>query len=192
MKTRFASCAVLLGFLFASPAWAGPREAVMEAFQKAFSAQGYRASMTSKVNGREYPTQIEVQWPNRYHITTPDSEIIVVPEGTWVKAGGQWMKMPMDMSKTIEGYSRRAMDEGLAGMGEVSEIGGDTVDGCAATVYRYVSSAKFMGVDSSAEVDVAICNSSGLPVRMVSRPKGKGEPVTMHYDFTAPVDIRAP
>lgn len=176
----------------AGTALADARQVLMESFGKAFGRGEYRAKIVSQVKGREYPIQIDVQWPDRFHMVNPDSEMILLPGATWMKAGGSWMQMPMDMSNMISGYSKGAVDKGLEGIGEVVEAGSESIDGCDATLYRYRSSGKFMGVDNNAEAEVAICGETGMPVRVRTLEKNAKDSVVIHYDFTSDIDIRAP
>lgn len=187
--------AVLISFvalLGSTSAQAGPKEDVIAAYSKAFERGAYRAEITTEARGKPYVMQVDVQWPDRFHMKNPDTEMIILPGATWMNAGGRWMNMPMDMSKMIQAYSKPAMEEGIRGMGEVTALGSEDIRGCDSQLYAYTSSGKFMGVESSAEAELAVCKDSGLPVRVISRDKKGATQATIHYDFEADIKIVAP
>lgn len=186
----WAGVALLAGSTVAGVAQADARQDVIDSFTKAFSRGEYIAQIATEVKGRDYTTTMRVEWPSKFHMKNPDTEMIILPEGTWMNAGGQWMKMPMNMSQMIAGYSKDAMEKGIQGMGDVREVGEETVEGCASKLYAYTASGEFMGVKSKSESEVAICQDDGYPVRV--RAKDGKEAVTITYDFSTDVDIQPP
>jgi hypothetical protein len=188
LKLHTVALATLLA---AAPAAADPQQELTAAFGKAMAKGAFSA--TVQTEGRNATTvEMRVVLPNRFHMKTADTEMIILPQGTWMNANGQWMQFPMDMSKMIEGYSQGAIEQGMASLREVKVVGNDTIDGCASTVYGYRASGKFMGVNSNTEAEVAICDRTGLPVRVTTRDK-KGKPeATVLYDFDSAIEIRPP
>lgn len=193
MTPKSALCTVAFALAgLSSQAQADARADLMAAFEAAMAKQAYRAVSVSEYKGKTLESQIQVQLPGSFHIKSPESEVIVLPSGTWMNAGGQWMKLPMDMSKMIQGISLKAMKEGADLVQDVRELPDATVEGCAASNYAYRTSGKVMGINADAEVEIAICDDTGLPIRIVSAdPKGKSR-TTITYDYESPVDIRAP
>ena len=191
MQSKLWAGAVLLaGSAFSASALADARQDVIDSFTKAFSRGEYTAQIATQVRGKDYTTTMRVEWPSKFHMKNPDTEMIILPQGTWMNAGGQWMQMPMNMSQMIASYSKDAMEKGIQGLGEVSEVGEETVEGCASKLYRYTASGEFMGVKSKSDSEVAICQDNGYPVRVRSRD-GK-DAVTIVYDFATDVDIQPP
>ena len=184
--------AIGLALLCASaPAAADPRDDLIAAFSKAMEKGRYAATISTGGRGAT-EMQMRVILPNRFHMKSPDTEMIILPQGTWMNANGQWMQFPMNMSKMIEGYSQQAVEEGVASLRDVRVTGTETIEGCESTVYAYSTSGKFMGVDANSTAEAAICGSTGLPIRVVSRDrKGKTE-ATITYDYTSDFDIRPP
>ena len=186
------ACLLALAMLASLPTvvFADAKQDVADAFTKAM-AKGRFITRMDGDNG-VLAMQMRVVLPNRFHMTTPDTEMVILPQGTWMKAEGEWMQFPMDMSKMIEGYSQKNIDQGMDALTDVREIGSETVDGCDSTIYSYRTSGKFMGVESNSAAQVAICGSTGLPVRVVSLDK-KGKPeATLYYDFSTDFEISAP
>jgi hypothetical protein len=181
---------VLLGI--AGQACADARSDVLAAFDAAMEKKSYRATSTVEAKGRSTRTVIDVRLPASFHMRSPDTEMIILPGTSWMNSGGQWMKLPMDMSKTVQGLTLSAMKEGANLVRDVKELEPETVAGCAATRYGYRTEGRIMGVDVAADVELAVCDDTGLPVRLVSvDPKGKSRTV-IDYDYDTPVDIRAP
>lgn len=182
-----------LGWLTAAaltaPAAADPRADLLAAFQKVSVDGSFQA--TAQVAGQPGDMQMWVILPNRFRMKNAEAEVIVLPEGSWTYAGGQWMKLPMDMSQVFEGFNQQAIQSGADSIREVRELGSESINGCASTVYAFRASGKFMGADSGNEAEVAICGSSGLPVRVVSG-KGSAQQATVSYDFETDFEIRAP
>ncbi len=187
-RASMLAIALLAGI--STHAFADARQDVAEAFGKAMA----RGKFTTRVDtdGKGGQMQMRVVLPNRFHMKTPDTEMIILPQGTWMNANGEWMQFPMDMSRMIEGYSQKSIDSGMEALTDVKEIGSETIDGCDSTVYSYRTSGKFMGVESNSTAEVAICEDTGMPVRVVSRDR-KGRPeATIYYDFSSDFEINPP
>jgi hypothetical protein len=175
-----------------SQARADARADVMAAFEAAMARQSYQAFSVSEHKGRSFESRIQVQLPGSFHIKSAESEVIVLPQGTWINAGGQWMKLPMDMSKMIQGVSLQAMKEGANLVQQVEKIGSESIEGCDATLYSYRTSGKVMGFDANADVQLAICEDTGLPIRVVSSDAKRKSRTVITYDYQTPVNIRSP
>lgn len=191
MSARRSLLAVALLLSIAAPALADDRDALIAAFSKAFAKGSFRAEMQTEVDGKPISTRTDVQWPDRFHMRMPEMEVIILPEGTWMNAAGvgQWMPVPMDMSGMIKRFSKQGLDEGLASLKEVSRTGSAEVAGCTSTLYRYRTAGEFLGTARDAVAEAAICDATGLPVRVVTEGD---EPVTVLYDFATPIDIQPP
>lgn len=173
-------------------AFADARQEVESAFRQVLSDKSYNATITTQEKRRNVTMHMKVQLPDRFHMKTDDVEIIVLPEGTWMNASGQWMRSPVNMSQMIAGYTGEAMEKGIGSIGRVEYLGEERVEGCNSKNYRYSQSGEFMGMRSSSEALLSICQTNGKPVRIVSTEKGKTESVTIVYDWETPVDIRPP
>lgn len=175
----------------AAPAVADDRADLVAAFGKGFAKGSFRAEMQVMVGGKPMTTHTDVQWPDRYHMRTPDMEVIILPQGTWMNPGGsgQWIPAPMDMSAMIKGFSKQGLDDNLASIKDVQKVGSAEVAGCPSTLYRYRTVAEIMGTTREANAEVAVCDTTGLVVRVVT---GDKDPVTVLYDFETPIDIRPP
>lgn len=173
-------------------AQADPRAEVVAAFEKAMDDGSYRMHMSADTRKGKVESTMDVQWPDRFRMKTDGGEFIILPSGTWMNMGGQWMKSPVNMGQMIQGYTKDAMEQGVAAIQQVTLMGEERVQGCDAKHYSYSAKGEFMGVKSDAETEVWVCQDSGLPIQLKSNERGKKDVVTMVYDWDADIDIRAP
>lgn len=185
-------CFVLAGFA-AGTAHADPRAEVVAAWEKAMTHGSYRMQMSSESRGRTNTQEIDVQLPSSFHMRSAETEMVMLPQGTWVRVNGSWMRMPVNMSQMAEAYSSDAIEQGKQSLQQVERVGEGMVEGCDAVTYRYTSSGKFMGVKSDSSTEMSVCKASGLP-RLLTSTSGKRRPDTVRivYDFDAAIDIRPP
>ncbi|SDD23927.1 hypothetical protein [Aquimonas voraii] len=186
-------CCIAFASLGADAALADARDEVVAAWQKTLDHGSYRMRMEVESRGRTTTQEMDVQLPSSFHMRSPDSEMILLPQGTWMRVNGNWMQMPMNMSRMVEAYSAEAIEEGKRGLAEVERIGEGMVEGCDAVSYRYTTRGKFMGVSSDSTTEMAVCKDSGLPRQLTSTSgKRRKDSVRIVYDFETPIDIRPP
>lgn len=194
MKTIAASSlALACAMLAPTHARADARDEVIAAFDTAMAQKTYHVTMTSQVRGKPYETRTAVELPATFHMTTPDSETVITPRGSWMRTGGdEWMRMPMDMSGMVKNISFEAMKGGPDMLRDVQATGDSSDAGCDANDYSYRTQGKVMGFKANSTVQLSVCKDTGLPAKLVTTDaKGKNS-TTLRYDFTTPVEIRAP
>jgi hypothetical protein len=190
MKT--ASSILCASLLLAGAAHAEPRDEVIAAFDAALAKQTYHVTMTSEVRGKPFETHTAVKLPASFHMKNPESETIVLPSGSWMRTGDDWMRLPMDMSRMVKNITFQAMKDGEQYVQDVQATGEETIDGCASKNYRYRTEGKVMGFKAKSTVDLSVCQHTGLPIRLISTDaKGKNS-TQLRYDFVTPVEIHAP
>lgn len=182
----------MLAASLSSPAWADAKGEVHAAFEKAMAQKSYVATTRTQVRGRTVESRIAVQTPDRFHMKTDESEVIVIPGGSWMKQGGQWMRLPMDMSAMVRSSTLTALREASNLVKDVRQTGSGVVGGCEATNYSYRTEGKVMGFDAAATVELSVCDDTGLPVQVVSEDAKGKQRTTVTYDFRSEVDIRPP
>lgn len=176
---------------------AGVRAELIGLWSKMLASKdlAYRAHMvTTDKKGRQYATDMEVQWPNRFHMKNPDSEMIILPQGTWMKAGGDWMKMPMDMSKMIQQYTPEATKAGMDGIQTVTYLGEAEVNGKACKQYQYAFDSKVGGIRSTGTAKISLEALTGYPVRMETTGEAMGQKssTVVDYEYDPTIRITAP
>lgn len=184
----------LLASFCAQTATAAPRDEVVAAFDKMIERGAFRMEMSTSDGRRDMTSTMDVQMPKSFHMRSEDTEFVMTPQGTWVNAGGNWMKMPVDMSKAVDGFTAEAMEDGKQAIGEVTYVGEGEVEGCTAKTYKYVASSKFMGASNDSDTTISICNDTGLPRLVESTESKKRRPTTVRvvYDFETPINIQPP
>jgi outer membrane lipoprotein-sorting protein len=192
--SRIALLMILPTLLLAGPVFADAREEVLASWDRMLEKGSYRMIMESESRGRTHRSELDVSLPGSFHMRSPESEMILLPQGTWMKVNGSWMQFPMNMSKAIEGYTAEAVEDGKSGLASVEKTGEGMVEGCMATTYRYTSSGKFMGIKNDSTAEMAVCQDTGLPRLLTSTSTGKRRQDTVRivYDFDTVVSIRPP
>lgn len=194
---RFAF-AVAVSLLVVAPVVADPEAEIMAAHEKMVERGKFRLSSVTEGGGQTSRTDAQVEWPDRYHMKIDaggqKSEMIILPSGTWMRQGGQWMKLPMDMGAMIKAMTPEAMRKAFEGMTNLRQIGSTEIAGRAATGYAYDSRSTMMGVTSTASVQIWIDDRSGLPLRQQidGEAMGTRSKTVQDYDFDSPVSVRAP
>ena len=189
MRTLLA----LVFLAFSGSAFADAKADIVAANQKLMEKSKFRMTGTTTSGGKTMNMWAEVDWPDRYHMRTDDVEFIILPGKTWMKQGGQWQALPMDMSAMVKSMSPEAVKQAEANMANVKEIGAETIDGKSTTAYEYDTSMKMMGITAKSHVKVYI-DGDGLIVRQESTGEAAGQnSVTKHdYEYDESIDITAP
>lgn len=184
--------------LGAAPAFADDARAeLIASWSKMIAAKdlAYRANMaTTDKKGRTYKSTMLIQWPNRFHVKNPDMEMIILPQGTWMNAGGNWMKMPVDMSKVIQQFTPEATKASMDGLTSVRSLGKAEVNGKACDRYEYDFDSKVMGVRSTGTATIALDAATGYPVRLETTGEAMGQKSTtvIDYEYDPGIRIVAP
>ena len=178
-----------LALAVAGSAWAGPKEAVHDAFARFLASKSFRATITDVKNGEQL-SAMEFVAPDRYHMRSGKGpETIIIGDDAWMNMNGQLMKMPIPVGKLIGQYRNEAMlrQADLA----VTDLGTDSVGGEAAHKYSYTVTEPM-----KADVKLWIGDKSGLPLQIESQGSFMGHASTArirYSDFNDPsIAIAAP
>ncbi len=185
-------CGPLFGLLIAPAAHADLRGDVVAAFRAAKAEDSYRMSLEVANKRGPVLTQIDVQLPNRFHIRSNEVEFISIANVAYINADGRWTQVPVDMSSQLQGFRITDLDQAASALANIEQRPDEDVKGCKSRVYRYQTTSTIAGRISQDQAELAVCQANGLPVRLRSSPTAKGEAVTIHYDYAAKIDIRAP
>lgn len=186
---RFASVLAATAFvLVAGPARADASADLFAAYQKMFEGR-FATEMVSSSKGQETRVNAKYDTMQRMQMKTPDVEIIMLPEGTWMKTGGQWTKPPFDVGAMVQGMLPKDEKAFRAGISNVKDEGGS--EGLRAISFDQTS--KVMGITASAH-NKAYLNPAGQIVRLESEGKAMGTTTTstqtIRYDDS--IRITAP
>jgi hypothetical protein len=199
MFLRSVMLSFVLMFAAVWPAAARADEAAVRAelvaqWRKMFDARDLAfsavVSSTDK-KGRVTRSDMRVNWPNRFHMKSAESEFIIIGDSTWMKTEGQgWMKFPMSMKKVIDQYTPEVMKASMDGMTNVRFVGDEAVDGVACKVFSYDFDVKVMGFRSKGTSTIYLSKDSGYPVRVISDGEAMGQRTKTVVDYTYDPTIR--
>ncbi len=193
-----AAALAIVWFGFAAPVLAGPKEDILAAHEAMVAKGKFRTAGVSESKGSTTRIENTVVWPDRYAMRADTDgtvmEYIILPGSTWMKQGGEWMKLPMDMSRMIQSLTPEAMRQAYEGMTNVEQLADDDVDGRDAKVYRYDSQVTMMGITASSKVTLWVDADTGLPLKQ--EVDGEAMRTKSHtvqtYTFDDSIQISAP
>ncbi|MDZ4812291.1 MAG: hypothetical protein SGI99_06695 [Pseudomonadota bacterium] len=175
----------------------GARSELIGLWQKMFASRDLAFQVTSSITtGKDKPIRsvMRVQWPNRFHMKTDQSEMIILPGGTWMNADGNWMKLPIDMQKLIAQFTPEMMQQSLDATKNVRFVGLETVNGKPVKVYTYDFDGKVMGIHSSGTAKVFLSIVDGYPLRIETTGTAMRKTTTTiaEYEYDNSIRIEAP
>jgi len=176
---------------------AGARAELIGLWQKMTERRdlAFRVRTTSTLGkGEPMASTMETRWPDRFHMKSDQSEMIILPSGTWMNANGNWMKMPIDMQKMIAQFTPEMMKKSMEGTTNVRFVGIDAVKGEPVKVYTYDFNVEVMGFKSSGNAKIFLRVADGYPLRMESQGKAMGKQTTTvaEYEYDDSIRINAP
>ena len=189
-RTKLALAFVLAAF--AGTAFAGPKEALHDAFVKFLEARSFRANVIDATKGQQISTMDFVA-PDRYRIRTGQggTEQTIIGDDAYTIIEGRAMKLPIPVGRIIGQYRNPAtlaqLEQGMI----VTPAGSDSVDGELADAFTYTITEPV-----KADVKVWISQKSGLPIQIESQGRFMGVKSTTrvkYYDFDdASIKVTAP
>ena len=99
--TRLTVVAVALLALAAGPARADVQDDLFAGYQTMLEGR-FSSEVVSTDKGKQTRMEARYETSRRVHMKTPDVEIILLPEGTWMNMGGTWTKPPFDVSGMVQ------------------------------------------------------------------------------------------
>jgi outer membrane lipoprotein-sorting protein len=170
-------------------------DTMTEAMKAQFAAKSFRARMESLSEGKNITATVEYVAPDRIHMISNVSEMIVVGSNTYVKpVNGSWQKFPMDVNQIISSFRNPKMIEDLRNGTDARLVGTDTVDGVAVNVYQYTMKNP-TGITGTSVSKVWIATSDNLPRKMETESEFNGKTSKTHvtyYDYGADIKIEPP
>ena len=167
---RFAalSCLLLLG-LGAGLARADARGDLLAAYQKMLDSR-FASETVSTDQGKQSKVEARYDTIQRVHMKTPQMELILLPEGTWMKSGDEWTKPPFDIGGMVKSLLPLSLEQARAGITNVKDEGMASVDGQSLRAISYDQNMTVMGISVSSR-NKAFLNTAG----QIVRSEGEGE-----------------
>lgn len=169
----------VLALAVAGSAWAGPKEAVHDAFAKFLAAKSFRATVTDIKKG-EPVSSMEYVAPNRYHlhpVKGPDT--IIVGDDGWMNMNGRMIKMPVPVGKMIAQYRNEHVQRDLESGMAVTDAGSASVDGEPAHAYTYTVTEP-----AKADVKLWVSDRTSLPLQIESQGTFMGREATTRVRYS--------
>lgn len=181
----------------AAPAAGGRTlDVVMAAARAQLTQKGYRSRILSESAGTKTEMSVEFVAPDRYHIVSPATEMIVIADKTYMKQGDTWTQIPMDMGAMLKQFQDPAFMMESTGfvMNNAGYKGVEDVDGVAADFYEYDSTITLQGTTYSSRTQLWVSKETGLPLKSVitSELAGVQSVTTTLYEYPTDLKIEAP
>lgn len=125
---------------------ADARDEVFKAYQKLMASR-FAVDITTSGESGAMKSHGEYDTVERIHFKNDRMEMVVIPEGTWMKpAGSDWMQPPMDMSGMVKQFIPKSIDDLRAMTKNAADAGATTWNGQAVHAYSYDVDTTVMGI----------------------------------------------
>jgi hypothetical protein len=179
---------LLAGSLFSRPGLAlgTPAEALNQAFELLLESRGVIETVARDGSGEPTRSRLEFDTLQRMRMTSDQTSMIVIPEGTWMRSGNDdWMQPPFDMSGMIQRLLPVSREALRSGTSNIRDEGVQSVDGVELRVISYDMATKVMGIAVKSH-NTTYIDGSGRIVRTVSDGEAMGRKThseqTIRYD----------
>jgi hypothetical protein len=157
------------------------------------------SSFTAQIDGtgtNELHMKMEYVAPDRYHITHTSGpavgmDTIIVGSDSYVKTGGKWRKLGVDIGSSIPSLRDTFNEQGLRLLTDVKFEGEDAVNGKPSLLYSYSNTTPKDNIAYKSKIWIG--KDSGLPQKiLVDYAGGSLRQMTVAYDTDATVTIEPP
>jgi hypothetical protein len=172
------------------------RAAIVDAILKFQSAGPFRVTTTINTQGGASTTATaEVILPDRFHIVTADTEILIAGDLSYTRQGAAWVQATSSgLASLIPALIGNLSDQAIQGISAATLIHPETLNEIHTQEYRYQSDIDLAGETLFTDNQLWIDGASGLPVRLVSTGFYNGAQSTTVQEFTydPAIEIVAP
>jgi len=124
---------------------ADAREDVFRAYQKMMDSR-FTVDITTVSDKDTMRSHGDYDTVERIHFKNDKMEMIVIPEGTWMRTGNEWMKPPVDMSGMVKQFIPKSVDDMRAATKSATDGGMTTWNGAPAHALTYEVDTTIMGI----------------------------------------------
>ena len=114
-----------------------PQDVLTKSMQAHLNAKSLRARMTNTSSQGTYTATLEYASPDRYRHVSPQGEMIAIGNNAYMKAGGRWMKAPVNVGQIISQFRDPKMVEELRRTTDIKYVGTESLDGQTVHDYEY-------------------------------------------------------
>ncbi len=192
--TRLPLAASLFGLLLASTAAsaADARDDVFKAYQKMMGSK-FTIDITTTTGSDTLKSHGDYDTVERIHFRNDKMEMIVLPEGTWMRTGKEWTKPPVDMGGMVKQFVPRSIDDMKAVTKSATDDGMTTWNGTPVHAYSYAVDTTMMGTHVTSTNRIFV-NASGQIVHVESdgEAMGRKSHTTQDVKYDDGIKVSAP
>lgn len=194
MQLAFRTTVFALALAAAFGAHADAKQDILATHEAMVKAGRFHSEGTATSQQGTTRMWSNVVWPDRFHIRNGEQEFIIVPGKTYMKQGGEWMPLPMDMSQMVKSLSPEALRQGYENMTNVKDLGESQRNGKNVRGYEYDTQATVMGVTAKSHVVLFVDPATKLPVHQDASGEAMGQKSdsSLDYTFSDDIDVKAP
>ena len=138
--------------------------------------------------------RIEMEYiaPDRFHMKNGSTmDIIAIGSNTYMKTGGKWQKVQVNMADSISKMRDSFNEEGIKSLDSVEIVGEENINGKDAIIYSSNGTLPADGKKYKSKTWVS--KSDGLPIKIeVVYAEGDLKHMTTNYDTDSKITIDAP
>ena len=171
---------------------ADARDDVFKAYQKLMASR-FAVDISTTGDSGTMKSHGEYDTVDRIHFRNDKMEMIVVPEGTWMKTGQDWMQPPMDMSGMVKQFVPKSIED-LRGMTKnAADLGATTRNGQGVHAYSYDVDTTVMGIHVTSTNRIFL-NAAGQIVHAESdgEAMGRKSHTTQDIRYDDAIRVNAP
>lgn len=170
-----------------------PQDVLTRSIQTHLDAKSLRARMTNTSSQGTYTATLEYASPDRYRIVSPQGEMIAVGADAYMKAGGRWMKAPVNVGQIINQFRDPKAVEEMRRKTDIKYVGTETLDGQAMYVYEYALDGAGTGARGRAKTWISPADMLPRKTEVDGEAGGIKSHTTITYsDYNSDIKIEPP
>ncbi|HEV7490887.1 MAG TPA: hypothetical protein VGO25_08785 [Rhodanobacteraceae bacterium] len=179
---------VFHGFIFEAASAADAREEVFRVYQKMMDSR-FAVDITTVSGSDTIRSHGDYDTVERIHFKNDKMEMIVLPEGTWMRTANEWTKPPIDMSGMVKQFIPKSVDDIRAATKSASDGGMTTWNGTSVHALTYDVDTTIMGIHVTSTNKIYI-NAAGQIVHADSDGEAMGRKSHTTQDIRYDESIR--
>ena len=189
---RAASLACGLIVASVSAHAADAREDVFKAYQKMMGSR-FAVDITTVSGGDTMKSHGDYDTVERIHFRNDKMEMIVMPEGTWMRTGSDWTRPPIDMGGMVKQFIPKSIEDMRAGTKSATDDGMTTFNGAPVHAYTYEVDTTMMGIHVTSKNKIFV-DASGQIVHAESdgEAMGRKSHTTQDIRYDDSIRVAAP
>lgn len=176
---------LLLTLLFYTHA---QEDVIRAAMRAQLESPQLRTVINMELDGEPSMTTIDYVAPDRFRLTQPDTDMIIIGDKTYQNEGNGWEILEMNMAVIITQFRNSNLIASVV-LSNVQTLSNETLGGKTCNVYRYTQD--FEGIISQDKLWIE--KSTGLPLRLESEGEilNTHSKSVSHYEYTG-LEITVP